>query len=412
MSRRSEIAAVYAAGIVQGLALVTFPAASVVFTRADGYDLSSTEYGAMFLPQALTAIAASLLGASLNRLLGLKRIFLLGLAANLLSMVLLLASQFLTADHSLAYGFLVAATASLGIGFGLTVPAVNTLAAGFFPQQVDSAILVLNALLGLGTALAPIMAALFVGLGVWWGLPILVGVLVLGLWVFSLRLLLTIGPASGDGPAQQGAKLVPARFWLFAGFALLYGVVETVNGNWATLYMTQDLGASPALASVALTVFWGAVTGGRVLFAAIEKWCPERSTYRFLPFVVAGAFVVLGCLPKNASALGIVAFGLAGLGCSALLPLTISFGQKALPTIATSVAGGLVAFYQMGYGIAAFGVGPLRQLAGLELNIIVGGMAVIALLMAVLSLVVAGGVDVPTPQVSSNSLQKHQGVPT
>ena len=79
MARRGEIIAVYTAGIVQGLALVTFPAASVIFTQADGYGLSSTEYGAMFVPQALTAIGASLLGASLNRSLGLKPIYLLGL---------------------------------------------------------------------------------------------------------------------------------------------------------------------------------------------------------------------------------------------------------------------------------------------------------------------------------------------
>src|SRR5262249_18523419 len=155
-------------------------------------------------------------------------------------------------------------------------------------------ILVLNALLGLGTVLAPVFAALFVGLGIWWGLPILVGVLVLGVWLFSLGLPLQNGLAAGGKVrAQQGTTLVPARFWLFAGFALLSGIVETVNGNWATLYMTQDLSATAAQASVALTVFWGALTGGRVLFPAVDKWLPERTAYRFLPFVVAGAFVVM-----------------------------------------------------------------------------------------------------------------------
>src|SRR5262245_54773308 len=102
----------------------------------------------MFLPQALTAIGASLLGGRLNRSLGLKRVYVLGLTADVLAMALLVASQLLTANHALAYGVLLTATASLGIGFGLTVPAINTLAAGFFPLKVDSAILVLNALLG------------------------------------------------------------------------------------------------------------------------------------------------------------------------------------------------------------------------------------------------------------------------
>jgi fucose permease len=412
MAGRSEIGAVYAAGVVQGVALVTFPAAGVVFTRPDGYGLSSTEYGAMFLPQALTAIAASLLGAGLNRSVGLKRIFLLGLVADLLAMALLVTSQFVTGTHALAYGLLLAATASLGVGFGLTVPAVNTLAARFFPRRIDSAILVLNALLGLGTALAPVFAALFVGLGVWWGLPLLVGVLTLGLTAFSLRLPLGQGGAGSDARAQRRSTVVPARFWLFAAFALLYGIAETVNGNWATLYMTQHLGATAALASLALTVFWGAVTGGRVLFAAIEKWLRDRTAYRVLPFVVAGAFVGTACLPRDAPALGIVAFGLAGLGCSALLPLTISFGQEALTTLATSVASGLIAFYQMGYGIAAFGVGPLQEKAGLGLNSIVGSAAAVALTMAALSFVVVRRGGVPVRGPLSDPSPHQQGVPS
>ena len=53
-----------------------------------------------------------------------------------------------------------------------------------------------------------------------------------------------------------------------------------------------------------------------------------------------------------------------------------------------SVAGGLIAFYQIGYGIAAFGVGPLQSWAGLDLSTIYGGTAMIAFAMAALSFVV------------------------
>ncbi len=51
-----------------------------------------------------------------------------------------------------------------------------------------------------------------------------------------------------------------------------------------------------------------------------------------------------------------------------MLPLIISFGQKQMPAIAASVAGLLIAFYQLGYGTAAFGVGPLENLADLALG--------------------------------------------
>ena len=76
IARRKEIAAVYGAGLIQGVALVTFPAASVVFTSASDYGLSRTEYGGMFVPQAITAIGSALLGAGLARRLGTKRIYL------------------------------------------------------------------------------------------------------------------------------------------------------------------------------------------------------------------------------------------------------------------------------------------------------------------------------------------------
>ena len=52
--------------VVQGIALVTFPAASTIFTSPSEYGLSSTAYGAMFVPQAITAVAASLLGGGLG----------------------------------------------------------------------------------------------------------------------------------------------------------------------------------------------------------------------------------------------------------------------------------------------------------------------------------------------------------
>ena len=165
MATRTETNIVYVAGLVQGIVLVTFPAASTIFTDPDEYDLSSNKYGAMFLPQVITAITAALLGAGLARRYGSKRVYLVGLTASLVSMALLVVSAPVADDHALAYTLLLAATACLGVGFGLTVPTLNTFTAVFHPAAVDRSVLVLNALLGLGTALAPIFVAIFVGLG-------------------------------------------------------------------------------------------------------------------------------------------------------------------------------------------------------------------------------------------------------
>jgi MFS family permease len=388
MAQRSEILTVYGAALIQGVALVTFPAASAVLANPKDYGLSSTEYGGLFVPQAIMAIASSLLGAGLRSRLGTKRIYLLGLFANLLAMVMLAVSSFVMREHTMAYGLLLSATTCMGIGFGFTVPALNTFAAAFFPKKVDKAVLVLNALLGLGTALAPVFIALFLGLGIWWGLPLLVGSLLFGLLLFSFGQALQEGAKTQPALSHKGKNKIPARFWVFAAFALLYGACETMNGNWASLYLKKHFGASASLASISLAIFWGMVTAGRILFAAIQKWVPEKMVCRVLPLVVAAASVASACAPKSESSLGILAFALAGLGCSALLPLTISFAQKELTAIAASVAGGVIAFYQIGYGVAAFGVGPLQTEAGLGLDTIYGGTAVVALALAALSWVV------------------------
>jgi predicted MFS family arabinose efflux permease len=130
------------------------------------------------------------------------------------------------------------------------------------------------------------------------------------------------------------------------------------------------------------------VTVGRLVFAAVQHVVAPALAYRVLPFFLAGVFVVIALLPDE-PALGIVAFGLAGLGCSALLPLTISFGQEELAAFSAAVAGGVIAFYQLGYGIAAFGTGPLLD-AGVELSTVYGAAAIVAVAMGIWSFVVAG----------------------
>ena len=103
--------------------------------------------------------------------------------------------------------------------------------------------LYLNALLGLGTALAPVLVAVFVGLGFWWGLPLVAALLLAGL-IASACGCRWRWPASRPAAARSRRRPAVRAFWVFAAFALLYGVVETINGNWATIYMTSDLGSS------------------------------------------------------------------------------------------------------------------------------------------------------------------------
>jgi MFS family permease len=375
---RFEIALLYIAGVVQGLALVTFPAASTIFASPSGFALSSTQYGAMFIPQVVLAILASAFGSRLARRLELRGVLVLGLCGDLLSMAVLAASPLLIGTHA-AFVALCVATGALGLGFGATVMALNTLVEGFFPKTADGAVLLLNALLGVGTALAPLLVALFTGLGIWWGLPLLMVVLIALLLAGTLRAPLRL-PYNAATPAGR----LPARFWYYAAAVLLYGVVETLSGNWATLYLATQRKVPAQEAAFALTAFWVMVTLGRVIIAMLDRFLPPRWIYMALPILLAIAFQVVARAGGATS--GIAGFAAAGLACSAFLPFSISFAGAEFPRQAATMSGALIAFYQVGYGIAAIGVGPMRQLAGLDFSTLFSLGSLFALALAIVAL--------------------------
>jgi len=195
--------------------------------------------------------------------------------------------------------------------------------------------------------------------------------------------------ATGGGP--QGplrAGSLPRRFWLYAGAVFLYGILETLNGNWATLYLSGERGVSPRGASMALAAFWTMVTVGRVLVAALSVRVPARSIYLALPVLLLITFQLAARVHDEME--GILAFAMAGLACSAFLPLSISFGGGEFPQLSAVMAGGLIAFYQLGYGVAAFGTGPLRDLMGLPFSTIFAIGSAIAVPLAALAALILG----------------------
>jgi fucose permease len=385
--RRSEVGLVYATGLVQGLALVTFPAASSIFTSPDGYDFSASRYGMMFVPQVVLAILASSLGPRLVRRWTLKRVLQAGMSGDLLAMILLAFSRLLQGAPAAAYGVLLVATGALGFGFGTVVMALNTYAEEFSPGREDRAVLSLNALLGAGTALAPLLVALFTGLGAWWLLPVTVAAAMAGLLLFSAGQALIASPGEANGADRS--RGLPPRFRLFAAAVLLYGIAETLNGNWSGPFLTQERGVSVAGASLALAAFWAMVTAGRIMFAALSSKTAVRWIYAGLPVLLIAAFQAILHVRGETSG-GVVAFGFAGLACSAFFPLCISLSGQEFPRFAAAMSGELVAFYQAGYGVAAFGVGPLRDLTGRPLGTIytLGSLVAAAMLMVALAVVV------------------------
>ena len=276
--RRSEVAVVYAAGLAQGFALVVVPAASSLLTDPAGYGFSSAAYGALFVPLVIAAVIASAAGGLLVLRWGLKRLFLAGLVLDVVAMASVALSALAVGAQRPAYGILLVAMLALGGGFGATLTAVNRLAPGFFPARAEPALTALHALLGTGTALAPLLVSLASDTG-WWWIPAAVAAVLLTLSLLAATQQLTVaGPTPvlpSHGPVALLAEL-PGVLWAFIAIVVLYGVCETLYGNWAIVYLHRDRGFSPQTAGLALAAFWGMETLGRGAIAAQSDRVPAR----------------------------------------------------------------------------------------------------------------------------------------
>ena len=268
--------------------------------------------------------------------------------------------------------------------------ATNVFAQRFSPGREDRSVLTLNALLGAGTALAPLFVAIFTGAGAWWLMPLLVAVVLAGLLVVSIGQPLDV--SAGAPPDASHSARLPGRFWFYAAAVFLYGIAETLNGNWSGPYLTGERGISIRGASFALMTFWAMVTIGRVVFATLSTRLTVARIYAGLPILLAVAFQVVA--RAGGETAGIAAFGLAGLGCSAFLPLSISLSGQEFPQLSAVMSGELVAIYQAGYGVAAFGVGPLRGFAGVSFGTIysLGSLVAVAMLLVALGVTARGPV--------------------
>jgi hypothetical protein len=384
---------------VMGMALVTFPAAAGVIMGTRDYSLSGIQYGDLVLPELGAAILAALTGFGLARRHPTRFAYRVGVSFSLLSMVLLLATAPVESRHSLTFPILLAAGTCLGAGFGLAVPVLMAYARFLHATNEDSSVLVLNALLALGAIIAPAIAVGFARLDWWWGLPVFVGVAHVSQLLLSGRLP-TYAGASRRHAAQSRKRTL--RFLLYAVFAMLYAISAAIIVVWCQLKVaSQPATAVPAQltaavrpagdphalsTSLALAALWGGLlVTARVIYAAADRWLagPWRIACYFVPIIVLGALIATGVVDSFHELAVIAVFGLAVVGCAALLPLRMSFNHWDVVAITAALAGGMAA-YQLAYGFMADGLRPSPG-AGPGVGPIFAIAGAVGILMAILS---------------------------
>ena len=134
MRSNIEIVLIYSTGLMQGLVLVTVPAASSVFTDPHFFDFSASQYGALFIPQVIMSIMAALVAPKVSSKIGSKLVYQAGVAFNCVAAALVALSQCFV-GHPAAYICVMLSTSAVGAAFGTTLPMINVYAQRFFPQE-------------------------------------------------------------------------------------------------------------------------------------------------------------------------------------------------------------------------------------------------------------------------------------
>ncbi|MFZ4826105.1 MAG: MFS transporter [Phototrophicaceae bacterium] len=386
VERSKTVVAVYLSGMLVGISLILFPSAGSLFTDANFHHLNSAQFGVLFTPQIVTAIASSVLTASVARYTSMKRVLQIGLIFSALAMLLLVISNF-TFGSVWVFPLLLMATGAMGAGFGFTISALNAYAFDLFPTASDTAVTAIHVMTGIGQIGASVLLSGFLGMGVWWGAPLTIALTIALMIVFQspLPLGLQAEHATSQPDAsstQRDGRNLPLRVWLFALVTFTYGAIEGTFGNWIPIYLEQSANLTSIEAALGLSLFWTAVTTGRVLFAIAAVRLNVKPLFFITPFVVGAVFMLLPFL-NGTFAHYMALFGV-GLAISYFFPYSVSLASTEFPWLAATVSGLLVAGLQLGNGVSANIVGIASQSIGLATifqssTVYAVGMAVVVL---------------------------------
>lgn len=367
-THRAAMVVVYAAALLQGLTVVSFPASANVLKSA--YGLDDAGYGSLFLPQMALTIAGSLVGAALARKLGLRALLVAAMTCAVVAELLLVAVHWLSPEHRLTS--LLAGTGFMGAGFGLGAAPLNGYPPLLFPARRDAALVALHTCIGIGFALGPILVTAWDGARSWPGYGIgVAAACALSVAVTSVARFPPTRAAAGDvaGDRMSAASTARPRAILLPIFlcvAVVYAFAEGTFANWAAIFLAEDRAVPEHLAAFALSGFWLAIAVGRLGVAALVARVSAERVWLALPIVMIAAFIAIPFASDAAS--GIALFVLAGLGCSAFFPLTVALASRlaAPPEKAATASSMAIAALMVGVGLSSFALGAIRGRLALD----------------------------------------------
>lgn len=283
--------------------------------------------------------------------------------------------------------WMVVGLASLaGVGAGGIDTGINTYAATHYgPRMLNW----LHACYGVGAASGPaIMTAIFAANLSWHRGYWVVGVAQLALataFAATVRVWPQVdaGPTS-DAPAPasigETLRLPVARLGIM--LFLVYTGLELAVGSWAFTLLTEGRGVAPMTAGGWASLYWGGLTTGRLLGAALATRIGLTSLLRGSVVVLAGglALLFLGISPR-ADLAGLV---IAGVAAGPMFPSLIAATPSRVgERHAANAVGFQIAAAALGQALLPSGVGLIGDSFGL--SALAGGLVLLAVAVVLIN---------------------------
>jgi fucose permease len=293
----------------------------------------------------------------------------------------LAASCLLTASGLLGYAVashwpvVLAFGVVLGLGAGAIDAALNTYVATHYGARMLNW---LHACFGLGAASGPLIMTAVLQRGSTWQR----GYVIIGLAQIALATCFAVtfrswprsdglAPSTGHrSAATMGATLQVPAAWLGMAVFIAYAGVEASIGAWTYTLLTEGRKVGTVEAGILASLYWGGITGGRLLAVVVGGMMSARALLRIALWSVAlGVTLIWADVGAGVTATGLV---VAGVACGPVFPSLIATTPERVGLfhsanavgfqIAASAAGISVVPALVGVAAARFGVETIARL--------------------------------------------------
>lgn len=214
-------------------------------------------------------------------------------------------------------------------GFGGIIESIlNAVVAELYPEKAVFYINMTQVFFGIGALLGPLTAGMAVSSGIPWQMCYYVlGILLLFLAAAFIANKFPLSP-QGEKITWKGFLnlISDSRFLLICICMFLYTGSEVGGWGWLSTFLKKNLDFSSLSSSMAVGIFWSAVTLGRFLFSYLTGKFSIRQLVIALSFASAAVTFLLG-ISSNPYSIWILIF-LMGFAYSGIWPLIVAYGDS------------------------------------------------------------------------------------